>query len=41
VPEKGYVSALAVTEKQMGRMTTIWDGGKRKENGRPVQLVLF
>lgn len=40
-PKKGYVSALAVTEKQMGRMTTIWDGGKRKENGRPVQLVLF
>jgi CRISPR-associated protein Cas2 len=40
-PEKGAVSVLAVTEKQMGRMTTIWNSGKRKENARPVQLVLF
>jgi CRISPR-associated protein Cas2 len=40
-PKKGCVSVLAVTEKQMGRMTTIWDGGKRKENPRPTQLVLF
>jgi CRISPR-associated protein Cas2 len=40
-PEKGAVSVLAVTEKQMGRMTTVWNGGKRKENSRPVQLVLF
>lgn len=40
-PKKGYVSVLSVTEKQMGRMTTIWDGGKRKENARPTQLVLL
>ena len=40
-PEKGCVSALSVTEKQMGRMTTIWNGGKRNENLRPTQLVLF
>lgn len=40
-PAKGVVSALAVTEKQMGRMQTMWDGGKRKENGRPAQLVLL
>lgn len=40
-PKRGCVSVLSVTEKQMGRMTTIWDGGKRKENPRPVQLVLF
>lgn len=40
-PEKGCVSVLAVTEKQMGRMTTIWNGGKRKENTRPTQLVLL
>jgi CRISPR-associated protein Cas2 len=40
-PEKGNVSVLAVTEKQMGRMTTIWNGGKHKENARPTQLVLF
>jgi CRISPR-associated protein Cas2 len=40
-PEKGSISILAVTENQMGRMTTIWNGGKRKENPRPTQLVLF
>jgi len=40
-PEKGCVSALAITEKQMGRMTTIWNGGKHKENSRPAQLVLL
>ena len=40
-PEKGCVSVLVVTEKQMGRMTTIWNGGKRHENTRPAQLVLF
>ena len=40
-PKKGRISVLAVTEKQMGRMTTIWDGGRRKENPRPVQLVLI
>ena len=40
-PKKGYVSALTITEKQMGRMTTIWNGGKRTESPRPVQLVLF
>jgi CRISPR-associated protein Cas2 len=40
-PSKGSVSVLAVTEKQMGRMTTIWDGGRRGEASRPTQLVLF
>lgn len=40
-PLKGCVSVLAVTEKQMGRMTTVWNGGKRNENSRPTQLVLF
>jgi len=40
-PSKGCVSVLAVTEKQMGRMTTIWDGDRRNETGRPTQLVLF
>lgn len=40
-PNKGAVSVLPVTEKQMGRMTTIWNGGKHKENSRPTQLVLF
>jgi CRISPR-associated protein Cas2 len=40
-PKKGHLSVLAVTEKQMGRMTTIWNAGKRKENPRPAQLVLF
>jgi len=40
-PEKGSVSILSVTEKQMGRMTTVWNGGKRKEKGRPTQLVLL
>ena len=39
-PERGHVSVLQVTEKQMGRMTTIWNGGKRNEVMRPVQLVL-
>ena len=39
-PEKGHISILQVTEKQMGRMTTIWDGSERKENSRPVQLLL-
>lgn len=40
-PKKGSVSVLAITEKQMGRMTTIWNGGKQKENAYPVQLVLI
>lgn len=40
-PRKGYVSALAITEKQMGRMTTIWNDGKRHENPRPAQLLLL
>ena len=40
-PKKGSVSVLAVTEKQMGRMTTLWNGGKQKENSRPVQLLLI
>ena len=40
-PQKGCVSVLAVTEKQMGRMTTVWNGGKRNEKSRPTQLVLF
>ena len=40
-PEKGSVSVLQVTEKQMGRMTTIWQGAKRTENPRPQQLVLL
>ncbi|HEX6980801.1 MAG TPA: CRISPR-associated endonuclease Cas2 [Alphaproteobacteria bacterium] len=40
-PEKGVVSVLAITEKQMGRMQTIWNGSKRKENARPAQLVLL
>jgi CRISPR-associated protein Cas2 len=40
-PKKGSVSVLAITEKQMGRMTTIWNGGKQKENAHPVQLVLI
>lgn len=40
-PKKGRISVLAITEKQMGRMTTIWDGGRRKEKPRPVQLVLI
>lgn len=40
-PSKGCVSVLSVTEKQMGRMTTIWNSGKHKENTRPTQLVLF
>ena len=40
-PQKGCVSVLAVTEKQMGRMTTIWDSRKQKENARPTQLILL
>lgn len=40
-PSKGNVSVLTITEKQMGRMTTIWDGGSRRETVRPAQLVLF
>jgi CRISPR-associated protein Cas2 len=40
-PNKGHVSVMSVTEKQMGRMTTIWNGGKQKENSRPTQMVLF
>lgn len=40
-PRKGYVSALAVTEKQMGRMMTIWNGRERRENPRPAQLILL
>ena len=40
-PEKGHVSVLQVTEKQMGRMTTIWNAVERKENPRPTQLVLI
>ena len=39
-PKKGHLSVLAVTEKQMGRMTTIWNGDEQKENTRPVQLIL-
>ena len=40
-PNKGLVSVLQVTEKQMGRMTTIWNGGRRREAPRPSQLVLI
>jgi len=40
-PERGMVSVLQVTEKQMGRMTTIWQGVKRNEKPRPQQLVLL
>lgn len=40
-PRKGTVSVLGVTEKQMGRMTTIWNGNQRGEAVRPTQLVLF
>ncbi len=40
-PEKGHVSVLQITEKQMGRMMTIWNGGKHRESPRPVQLVLL
>lgn len=40
-PEKGHISVLQVTEKQMGRMTTIWNSAERKENPRPTQLVLL
>lgn len=40
-PQKGCVSVLPITEKQMGRITTIWNGGKQRENPRPVQLVLM
>lgn len=39
-PKKGHISVLAVTEKQMGRMTTIWNGNAHKENPRPEQLIL-
>ena len=40
-PNRGHISVLQITEKQMGRMTTIWNGGKRKETPRPPQLVLI
>jgi CRISPR-associated protein Cas2 len=40
-PEKGAVSVMSVTEKQMGRMTTIWNGAKQTEKPRPEQLVLI
>ena len=40
-PPNGYISILAVTEKQMGRMTTVRDGNPVKELERPDQLVLF
>ena len=40
-PEKGHISVLQVTEKQMGRMTTIWNSAERKEKPRPTQLVLL
>lgn len=40
-PRKGVVSVLQVTEKQMGRMTTIWMGVKQNEKPRPDQLVLL
>ncbi len=40
-PRRGRISVLAITEKQMGRMTTIWNGREQRENPRPVQLVLL
>lgn len=40
-PRKGQISVLQVTEKQMGRITTIWNGGEQKEKPRPDQLVLI
>jgi len=40
-PGRGAVSVLQITEKQMGRMTTMWDGRKQKEKPRPDQLVLL
>lgn len=40
-PEKGAVSVMQVTEKQMGRMTTMWNGAKQTEKTRPEQLVLI
>lgn len=40
-PNRGHISVLQITEKQMGRMTTIWNGGQRKEAPRPSQLVLI
>ena len=40
-PEKGTVSVMNVTEKQMGRMTTMWNGAKQNEKPRPEQLVLI
>jgi len=40
-PRKGAISVLQITEKQMGRMTTIWNGAKQSEKPRPDQLVLL
>lgn len=40
-PARGHVSVLQVTEKQMGRMTTIWNGSEQKGSGRPAQLILI
>lgn len=40
-PRKGAISVLQITEKQMGRMTTIWQGAKQSEKPRPDQLVLL
>jgi len=40
-PKKGQVSVLQITEKQMGRITTIWDGAEQREKARPAQLVLL
>ena len=39
-PPKGVISVLQITEKQMGRMTTIWNGSRHKEIPRPRQLIL-
>lgn len=40
-PKRGLVSILQVTERQMARITTIWNEEQRKEEATPQQLILI
>lgn len=40
-PTAGLVSVLQVTERQMARITTIWNEKPKKEPAKPRQLVLI
>ena len=40
-PRQGRLSVLTVTEKQMGRVITILNNAKHKENTSPDQMVLL